>query len=99
MATNICKESFFDKNYKLLSSNNVTIRLYKHAFTNLKCYVLNENKYSVKVKCVTQASGEITEWIEIFEPGEKKFFKKLHFRHAFYIYDSEDKLLGFIKKE
>lgn len=63
---------------------------------NTQGWIENTNEFPVRIKQVwIFNSSEKTEWIKVFQPGEKKY-QYIHFQHGFYILNLEGTEIGWI---
>ncbi len=61
-------------------------------------WIENTNPFPVRIKQVWIFRGEFTEWINEFQPGEKKHQYISH-QHGFYIYSLDGAEIGWIRPE
>src|SRR3989344_7424808 len=45
-------------------------------------YIQHNNSFPVRIKGVYISKGEITQWIKVFQPGEKKEIDRVYIQHG-----------------
>jgi hypothetical protein len=70
---------------------------------NCEGYIENKSDSPVRVRCVVVSGnlGEVTQWVKLLEPGNehriKQYIQMSDFLQAFYVYNMEGVLIGFVK--
>src|SRR3989344_696157 len=80
-----------------LSSESVSAGVIIHGYTS-PGWIQNTNSFPVRIKQVWIFRGETTDWLDVFQPGEKRPQYISH-QHGFHIYSLEGAEIGWIRPE
>lgn len=86
-----------DQRPENLNSESSSVGVIVHGYTS-PGWIQNNNSYPVRIKRVWIFRGETTEWINVFQPGEKRLQYISH-QHGFHIYLLDGTEVGWIKPE
>ncbi len=92
-----CDTTPAEKRPENLNSESMSAGVVAHGFTS-PGWIQNQNMFPVMIKQVWLFHGESTQWVKVFQPGEKQF-QYINHQYGYHISSVGGNEIGWIKPE